>query len=145
MYRLYITTIFLSACAFATTSPVTSSAEPPFETVNVNISTPENNAPLNKALAYYRLNGTNGESTQLTHSFVPVSCGAIMSVHHTDPHVFADAGTEGRPILLLQHGYPESSYIWRKLTGELSKRVPLVVADVGEASISIVLQKADNT
>jgi hypothetical protein len=61
--------------------------KPPYETVSVNVSTPTNNAPLIKSLAYYRLNGTNGNSDKLTHSFVRVSCGALMSVHHTDPDV----------------------------------------------------------
>lgn len=104
---------------------------PPYESVNVNVSTPTNNAPLDVDLAYYRLNGTNGRSDKLTHSFVRVSCGALMSVHHTDADVYSDAGTAERPILLLNHGYPESSYIWRKTTAELSKRVPLVIPDVG--------------
>lgn len=102
----------------------------PYEFASVNVSKPTNNAPLNKELAYYRLNGTNGESDKLTHSFVRVSCGALMSVHHTDPGVYEDAGTADRPILLLNHGYPESSYMWRMTTVELSKRVPLVVPDV---------------
>lgn len=101
-----------------------------YETVSVNVSTPTNNAPLERELAYYRLNGTNGHSDKLTHSFVRVSCGALMSVHHTEPDVYSDAGTAARPILLLNHGYPESSYIWRKTTAELSKRVPLIVPDV---------------
>lgn len=101
-----------------------------YETVSVNVSQPRDNAPLNKELAYYRLNGTNGNQLQLTHSFIPVSCGAVMSVHHTDPHVFAEAGSEKTPILLLNHGYPESAYIWRKITPEICSRVPCIVPDV---------------
>lgn len=101
-----------------------------YETVNVNVSTPTNNAPLNKELAYYRLNGTNGAQSQLTHSFIPVSCGAVMSVHHTDHQVFAGAGSAKTPVLLLNHGYPESSYIWRKITPEICSRVPCIVPDV---------------
>ena len=108
--------------------------KPPYETVSVNVSHPTNNAALNRDLAYYKLNGTNGKSDKLTHSFVRVSCGALMSVHHTDPDVYSDAGTAERPILLLNHGYPESSYIWRKTTAVLSKRVPLVVPDVSPSS-----------
>lgn len=104
--------------------------KPPYEGVNRNVSSPTNNAPLNTELAYYKLNGTNCNSNTLTHSFVRVSCGAVMSVHHTEPDVYSDAGTKERPILLLNHGYPESSYIWRKLTAALSRRVPLVVPDV---------------
>ena len=57
----------------------------------VSATLPPNSAPLDETLAYYRLNGTNGRSSQLTHSFVPVSCGAVLSVHHTDPDVFANA------------------------------------------------------
>lgn len=109
-------------------------AGPPYEIVSVNVSTPTNNAPLDTRLAYYRFNASNGQHQHLTHSYVPVSCGAVLSVHHTDPGVFPDAGTEERPILLLNHGYPESAYIWRKLTAALSKRVPLVVA---EASVAL--------
>lgn len=62
-----------------------------YEYLSVNYSTPANNAPLNKTLAYYKLNGTNGPSSQLTQSFVSVSCGAEMAVHHTEPWVFPDA------------------------------------------------------
>jgi hypothetical protein len=101
-----------------------------YETVSVNVSTPTNNAPLNKELAFYKLNGSNGASDQLTHSFIQVSCGSVMSVHHTDPDVFPDAGTPERPILLLNHGYPESSYIWRRVTPYISQRVPVIVPDV---------------
>lgn len=97
---------------------------------SVIVATPTDTAPLNHELAYYKLKGSNGDKKELTHSFIKVACGATLSVHHTDPDVFSDAGTEERPILLLQHGYPESSYIWRKLTGQLSRRVPLIVADV---------------
>lgn len=104
--------------------------KPPYESINVNVSRPTNNAPLDTDLAYYKLNGTNGKKDKLTHSFVRVSCGAMMSVHHTDPDVFSDAGTAERPILTLNHGYPESSYIWRHITKAVSKRVPLVVPDV---------------
>src|ERR1700742_2456947 len=103
---------------------------PIFETVSVNVSTPTNNAPLDETLAFYKLNGTNGKHRQLTHSFIPVSCGAVMSVHHTDPHVFPDAGSKETPILLLNHGYPESSYIWRKITPSICSRVPCIVPDV---------------
>lgn len=121
----------LSLAALGVSTPVVYPPDKhPYETVSVNVSTPTNNAPLDTKLAYYRLNGTNGHSDKLTHSFVRVSCGALMSVHHTEPHVYSDAGTAERPILLLNHGYPESSYIWRKTTAELSKRVPLVVPDV---------------
>lgn len=110
---------------------------PPHESVNRNVSSPTNNAPLDTKLAYYKLNGTNGKSNTLTHSFVRVSCGAMMSVHHTEPDVYSDAGTKERPILILNHGYPESSYIWRKLTAALSKRVPLVVPDVSPDTSSM--------
>ena len=113
----------------ALVSTLASAKGPHYETVNVDVSHPKNNAPLNKELAYYRLNGTNGKSGKLTHSFVPVSCGAVISVHHTDVNVFKDAGTKERPILLLNHGYPESSYIWRKITGAISARVPVIVPD----------------
>lgn len=123
----------LGAIHLAATLP-SSANGPPYEIVSVNVSDPTNNAPLDTTLTYYRLNGTNGNSSVLTHSFVPVSCGAVMSVHHTDPSVFSDAGTPERPILLLNHGYPESSYIWRKVTGEISKRLPVVVPDVRECA-----------
>ena len=101
-----------------------------YETVNVNVSLPQNNAPLNESLANYRLNGTNGPKSQLTHAFVDVPCGARISVHYTEPGVYPNAGSPEKPILLLNHGYPESSYIWRKVTPELSTRVPLFVPDV---------------
>jgi hypothetical protein len=47
--------------------------------------------PSTKHFAYYKLNGNNEPSSKLTHSFVSVSCGSVMSVHHTDPLVFPDA------------------------------------------------------
>lgn len=105
--------------------------EPEYEHVNIpNVSFPLSSAPLNQTLAYYRLDGTNGASSQLTHSFVTVSCGANMFVHHTDPGVFPNGGTPETPILILNHGYPESSYIWRRVTPEICKRVPCIVPDV---------------
>ena len=106
-----------------------------WETVSVfNVSEPEDNAPLDWGLAYetsqlYGYNGQSGED-KLTHSFVPTSCGANMSVYHTDPTCFQGAGSAQTPVLLLNHGYPESSYIWRNVTPEVSKRVPVVVPDV---------------
>ena len=103
-----------------------------YETVNVNVSVPQNNAPLNMTLAYEtsRLRGINGPSGLLTHSFIPTSCGANLSVHHTDPNVFPNTGTPETPVLILNHGYPESSYIWRRITPPMSQRVPLFVPDV---------------
>jgi len=38
-----------------------------WETVSVDVSQPQNNAPLNTSLAYYRLRGFNGEDEYLTH------------------------------------------------------------------------------
>jgi hypothetical protein len=91
-----------------------------------------NSAPLDYELAWVtsQLYGYNGATNKLTHSFVPTSCGANLSIYHTDPKVFPDAGTPSRPILYLNHGYPESSYIWRNVTPEISKRVPVFVPDV---------------
>ena len=103
----------------------------PYEVVSVNVSQPQNDSALNYHLAWVQspLYGMNGNSNKLTHSFVPMSCGANMSVYHTDPGVFPNAGTPQVPILLLNHGYPESSYIWRDITPEISKRVPVFVSD----------------
>ena len=101
-----------------------------FEHTNVNVSKPENNAPLNPALAYYRLNGFNGDDNQLTHGFFTTNCGANLSVHYSLPSVWEDlAGTAEKPILILTHGYPESSYIWRDVAPTLSKRVPVFIPD----------------
>ena len=103
-----------------------------YESVNLNVSQPQSNAPLNTTLAYYKLDGYNGDSEYLTHGFIPVGCGANMSVHYSEPSVYGNlTGTAQKPILILTHGYPESSYIWRRLTGILSERVPLFVVDVG--------------
>ncbi|KAF2232673.1 alpha/beta-hydrolase [Viridothelium virens] len=53
-----------------------------------------------------------------------------MSVHYTEPSVFGSmTGSPQKPITILTHGYPESSYIWRRVTGTLSERVPLFVVD----------------
>ncbi|KAI1624786.1 Alpha/Beta hydrolase protein [Exophiala viscosa] len=104
----------------------------PYEVVNVNVSLPQNNSALDYNLAWVQsqLYGYNGATNnQLTHSFVPVTCGANVSVYHTDPGVFANAGTPQTPILLLNHGYPESSYIWRDVTPVVSHRVPVFVPD----------------
>jgi hypothetical protein len=95
----------------------------------VTSSTPP---PLDYQLAWVtsQLYGYNGATDKLTHSFITTSCGANLSIYHTDPNVFADAGTITRPILYLNHGYPESSYIWRNVTPEVSKRLPVFVPDV---------------
>ena len=111
-----------------------------YETVNVNVSIPQNNAPLNMTLAYEtsRLSGINGPSGLLTHSFIPTSCGANMSVYHTDPDIFPNTGTPETPVLILNHGYPESSYIWRRVTPAMSQRVPLFVPDVSFQPLRMV-------
>jgi hypothetical protein len=104
-----------------------------YETLSIrNVSEPESNAPLDYTLAYKtsRLYGYNGESKFLTHSFIPTSCGANLSVYHTNPDIFPNGGSKEVPILLLNHGYPESSYIWRQVTPLISKRVPVFVPDV---------------
>ena len=103
-----------------------------YEYVHGNVSHPQDNAPLDIELAYHtsRLAGANGKKQLLTHSFIPTSCGANLSVYHTDPDVFDRTGTKEVPILLLNHGYPESSYIWRNVAPEISKRVPVFIPDV---------------
>jgi hypothetical protein len=102
-----------------------------FETVNVNISQPQSNTPLNTTLAYYKLPGHNADSQFLTHAFIPVTCGANLSVHYTEPSVYGSlTGTSKKPVLLLTHGFPESSYMWRRSTQVLSERVPLFALDV---------------
>jgi len=103
-----------------------------YEAVNIkNVSQPESNAPLNTKLAYYRLAGWNNEDPNLTHGFFPVGCGANLSVHYSQPTVYGNlTGTDEKPVLLLTHGYPESSYIWRRTTQAHSERVPLLVVDV---------------
>jgi hypothetical protein len=108
--------------------------QPPYEIVSVNVSEPTSNSPLDTTLAYYRLKGYNGLSDTLTHGYFTVPCGANISVHYTDPDVFLDAGTADRPILLLNHGYPETSYIWRNVSPDISKRVPVVIPDVSPGS-----------
>ena len=108
-----------------------------YETLSIkNFSQPQDNAPLNYKLAWEtsQLYGYNGGNSKLTHSFVPTSCGSNLSVYHTEPNVFPDAGTPDYPILLLNHGYPESSYIWRNVTPAVSQRVPVMVADVSTCS-----------
>lgn len=101
-----------------------------FEHVNVNVSHPESNAPLNTSLAHYRLAGYNGPTHQLTHSFISTSCGANLSVRYSSPSAWDGlAGTAFKPILVLTHGYPESSCIWRDMSLTLSKRVPVFVPD----------------
>ena len=122
---MYFRTLQILAIAI---SPFVAAAE--YETVNVNVSLPQNNAPLNHTLAYYKLNGTNGAKSQLTHGFVDALCGARLSVHNTDPGAYPDGGSPQKPVLLLNHGYPDPAYIWRKVTPELSGLVPLFVPDV---------------
>ncbi|MCJ1395261.1 hypothetical protein MMC18_008145 [Xylographa bjoerkii] len=103
---------------------------PRYETVNGNISVPQNNAPLNETLAYYKLPAFNGVQDTLTHGFFQTSCGSNLSFHYTDPLVYGNqTGTASRPVMILTHGYPESSYIWRRMTQPLSERVPLIVPD----------------
>nr|POF04271.1 fluoroacetate dehalogenase [Quercus suber] len=101
-----------------------------YERTNVNVSHPESNANLNTTLAYYKLAGYNGNDDFLTHGFVPTSCGANLSAHYTDPCVWGNqTGTTSRPILILTHGYPESSYIWRYVAGAVSARTPVFIPD----------------
>ncbi|KAF2167529.1 hypothetical protein M409DRAFT_22336 [Zasmidium cellare ATCC 36951] len=101
-----------------------------YELVNGNVSQPTSNAAFNITLADYRLLGYNGNDTRLTHGFVQTDCGANLSVHYTNPSVWGNlTGTASRPILILTHGYPESSYIWRDVTPIVSTRVPVFVAD----------------
>lgn len=116
-----------------------------YETVSVNISNPQDNAPLDYELAWIvsQLYGMNGNTDLLKHTFVETSCGANLSIYHTDPHVFPDAGQPSRPILYLNHGYPESSYIWRNVTPAISSRVPVYVPDVSYYLIPKV-ERADN-
>jgi hypothetical protein len=122
---------FLAACCGMAVSA--------YETLNIaNVSMPESNGPLNTTLAYYRLaaSSCNGAGSLLSHAFIPVGCGANMSVHYTEPSVWGRAtGTDSKPVLILTHGYPESSYIWRRTTGPLSERVPLLVVDVGLSTL----------
>ena len=88
------------------------------------------NPAFNATLANYRLRGHNGDDAHLTHSFVQTACGANLSVHYTDPSVWGKStGSKIKPILILTHGYPESSYIWREVTPSVSKRTPVFVAD----------------
>ncbi len=102
-----------------------------FETANVNVSQPQSNAALDTTLAYYKLPGKNADSQFLTHAFIPVACGANLSVHYTEPSVYGSlTGTPQKPVLLLTHGFPESSYMWRYATQALSERVPLFALDV---------------
>lgn len=101
-----------------------------YEHTNVNVSRPESNAPLNLSLAYYRLGGYNGDTHLLTHTFIPTHCGANLSVHYSEPSAWDGlAGTAQKPVLVLTHGYPESSYIWRNISPIVSKRVPVFVPD----------------
>lgn len=101
-----------------------------FEQSSVNVSDPQDNAPLDLSLAYYRLKGYNGDSDQLTHGFFSTSCGANLSVHYSQPSAWDGlAGTAEKPILVLTHGYPESSYIWRDVAPTVSQRVPVFIPD----------------
>ena len=102
-----------------------------YETVSVDVSRPEDNSAFNISLAYYKLSGWNNDDPNLTHGFFPVGCGANLSVHYSEPSVYGNlTGTDQKPVLILTHGYPESSYIWRRTTQALSERVPLFVVDV---------------
>lgn len=102
-----------------------------YPTPKPDVLQPKNNAPLDKSLAYYRLNGYNGgDGKQLTHGFFDTECGARLSVHYSQPSAWDGlAGTAEKPILVLTHGYPESSYIWREVAPIISKRVPVVIPD----------------
>ena len=85
-----------------------------YETLSIKHAyLPQDNAPLNYMLAWdiSQLYGYNGPNNKLTYSFVPTSCGANLSIYHTDPGESPDGDTPEHPILLLNHGYPESSYI----------------------------------
>lgn len=72
-----------------------------FETLNINPTLPQNNAPLNFTLAYItsQLHGSNGLSNRLTHSFIPTNCGSNLSVYHTDADVFPNTGSSETPYV----------------------------------------------
>ncbi|KAF4589072.1 putative Fluoroacetate dehalogenase [Ophiocordyceps camponoti-floridani] len=85
---------------------------------------------LNKTLANYRLPGRNGHSSYLTHDFIPTTCGSRLSVHYTEPTVYGNlTGSAKKPVLILLHGWPQSSYAWRHVTQALSERVPVIAFD----------------
>lgn len=101
-----------------------------YDRATINVDYPQSSAPLDESLAYYQLTGHNGAEQKLTHGFFATDCGANLSVHYTEPSVWGSAtGTATRPILILTHGYPESSYIWRDVTPTVSARTPVFVAD----------------
>lgn len=101
-----------------------------YEHTNNNVSQPQSNAPLNTTLAHYHLTGYNGPTHQLNHSFIPTACGTNLGVHYSSPTAWdALAGTASKVILVLTHGYPESSYIWRDISPTMSKRVPVFIPD----------------
>lgn len=103
----------------------------PFGTFSINVSNPEDNAPLDHVLAYYRLVGYNGaQNDHLAHDFFDTTCGARLSVHYSQPSAWDGlAGTAEKPVLVLTHGYPESSYIWRDVSPTISQRVPVFIPD----------------
>ncbi|PHH78752.1 hypothetical protein CDD80_6303 [Ophiocordyceps camponoti-rufipedis] len=85
---------------------------------------------LNKTLANYRLPGRNGYSSYLTHDFIPTTCGSRLSAHYTEPTVYGNlTGSAKKPVLILLHGWPQSSYAWRHVTQALSERVPVIAFD----------------
>ncbi|KAK5152700.1 hypothetical protein LTS14_008234 [Recurvomyces mirabilis] len=101
-----------------------------YETVSINITQPQTHAPLNTALAYYKLAGFNGDDDYLTRGFYQTTCGSNFSFHYTEPSVWGnETGTRNKFILILTHGYPESSYIWRRVTSVSSSRLPVIVPD----------------
>ncbi|KAK4500865.1 hypothetical protein PRZ48_009057 [Zasmidium cellare] len=112
-----------TAAVAAVVAALTFSLTNVYNTSNDSIPSSTANPPFNATLANYRLRGHNGDDNQLTHSFVQSACGANLSVHYTDPSVWGKStGSKTKPILILTHGYPESSYIWREVTPAVSKR-----------------------
>ncbi|MCJ1313909.1 hypothetical protein MMC25_007589 [Agyrium rufum] len=62
----------------------------------------------------------------LIHGTYQTSTGSNLSFYYTHPKQFEG---QHKPVMLLTHGYPENSFIWRHHIPTLSKRLPLFVPD----------------
>ncbi|KAJ9663305.1 hypothetical protein H2201_005749 [Coniosporium apollinis] len=65
----------------------------------------------------------------LTQHSVKTNCGSVIQCHFR-PAVLPAPGAPPRPLLVLLHGYPQTSFMWRHLIKLLPSDLPLFIPDL---------------
>ncbi|MCJ1358749.1 MAG: hypothetical protein MMC33_008749 [Icmadophila ericetorum] len=80
----------------------------------------------------------------LKHGFHTTSTGSTVSFYHSNISQ-SEIEAKGAPVLVLVHGWPQTSYMWRHLIPMLSDEYPLFVPDVNIPPSSHRIQKSTLT